>query len=141
ILMERISRALELVDEPASMNWIETNVEGKRDALRTAVTQLVADGHIEQQQGPRNSRLLTSLKPYREADDAPSDDLAPTSPHLAPKRVDLGTSSSPHPFRGGEEGEVVERAGAKSSSPHQNGHVSAPLEQLLDTQPEKETAW
>lgn len=67
--MERVSRALEDASESLTFNKIAEAVEGKRSVVQAAVTALVDEGYVERKDGPRNSKLHTSVKPYREADD------------------------------------------------------------------------
>jgi hypothetical protein len=94
-LMERVSRHLDQQAEPVSRNDIETTVKGKGPYLRLAMDALVAEGYAEETQGPRNSRLLTSLRPFREHDLVP--DLVPTtSRDLVPPRPTTSSPGKPH---------------------------------------------
>jgi hypothetical protein len=70
-LMEKVSLYVESCnsDRP-SRNALEQAVTGKRDYVRMAVDLLLHDGYLNVDEGPRNARLLRSVKPYREADDA-----------------------------------------------------------------------
>ena len=72
-LMERISEALELRLTPATTNHLIDGVGGKAEHKRTALTVLIDEGYIEATDGPNRSRLHTSTKPYRQADDPLSD--------------------------------------------------------------------
>lgn len=69
VLMERVSRALELAREPLTFNDIAERVKGKRTGVRAATDVLVVEGHITTQAGARNATLHSLAKPYREADD------------------------------------------------------------------------
>lgn len=73
-LMVKVSRFLEGQSEPVSRKTIETNVTGKAEYVRVAMDALVADGYALEEDGPRNSRLLTAHKPF-----TTSSDLVPTS--------------------------------------------------------------
>jgi NrS-1 polymerase HBD domain len=69
-LMEKVSRYLELrAPEPCSRRQIEEDVTGKRDALRAAIDQLVAEGFAVEFPGERGARLVKSEKAYRETDE------------------------------------------------------------------------
>jgi hypothetical protein len=147
VLMEKVSRRLEQETGPVSLTWVENNVTGKRDAIRTAITLLHQDGHIEQTPGPRNTRQITSLNPYREVDEPTETDRAPTAPHRAPKLGQFGLSTpsiTPLPLKGeGDGGAVTTENGARSPNPSppnsQNGHEpDVPLDLILDTEPDQE---
>jgi hypothetical protein len=69
VLMERVSRKVELEFEPVALLWIEENVTGNRDARRTAVDVLVDEGFLEESKGARGARLFRSVRPYREDED------------------------------------------------------------------------
>jgi hypothetical protein len=148
VLMEKISRRVENEHEPVSLRWIEQNVTGKRDAIRTAITLLTEDGYFTASPGPRNTLLITSSNPYREAEEPVSDDLPPTSPHLPPKLGQFGTSTpstTPLPLKGeGDGGEVTTQTGGSSPQlaerARSNGHEpDVPLDLILDTEPDQET--
>ena len=104
VLMEKVSRYLESQSKPVSRNSVESDVKGKRDYVREAVTVLVAEGYVTESVGPRNARLLASVRPFR--------DLAPTSPPPRPGEDTRHLAlTSPAPYKGGEvegedEGEV-----------------------------------
>jgi hypothetical protein len=68
-LMEKVSRALEVAGEPQSRNKLEEAVKGKRDYVRQAITCLVREGFAEEVSGPRSSRLVALVRPYREDDE------------------------------------------------------------------------
>jgi hypothetical protein len=70
-LMEKVSLyvAAHVDEEPPSRNAVEEHVTGKRDFVRQAINVLVGEKYLAEEEGPRNARLLRSLKPYREAND------------------------------------------------------------------------
>jgi hypothetical protein len=64
-----VSRALEVAGEPQSRNSLETDVKGKGAYVRQAIDVLVREGFAEEVQGPRNSRLVSLVRPFREGDE------------------------------------------------------------------------
>ena len=84
VYMERISRALEIADEPAPKSWIEENVEGKGQFIRIALGELIEDGYVTAEKGARNATLHTLIRPFREADVAPTSSSSPVRPDLVP---------------------------------------------------------
>ena len=94
--MERISIKLELKDEPVSQRWIEENVTGKGEHLRTALEVLSDEGYIMRTETSRGHHI-ESVRPYREdADQAeidPGDTSSPTASQLRPDRVPNLTST------------------------------------------------
>jgi len=97
VLMERISRALEIESEPVSKDWVEKTVTGKSKALRAGLNLLVAEGYIAQRETSRGYELM-SARPYREDDDA-FEDLAQTEAGRGSEGVsdDNAETSSPAP--------------------------------------------
>jgi len=75
-LMEKASRFVEahVAEETPSLSATEAAVKGRRDYVRLAVEILLREDYFSESPGPRNARLLRSLKPYREADDEGSSD-------------------------------------------------------------------
>src|SRR5450759_3499023 len=71
--MERISEALEASTGPMSFRSIDTLVSGKQAHVVTALDSLVAEGYVTRRDGPRNSKMHTSDKTYRQALDPLSD--------------------------------------------------------------------
>jgi hypothetical protein len=71
-LMEKVSRFVEAhpAEETVSRATVESEVGGKRDYVRVAMDCLVREGYLDEVSGPRNARLLSSIRPYREADDS-----------------------------------------------------------------------
>lgn len=83
VLMERVSRYLEVQAELASRNAVETTVSGKAKFVRQAIDCLVAEGYAREETGSNRARLLGSIKPF---------DTTSSSP-VRPERS--ATSSSP----------------------------------------------
>jgi hypothetical protein len=69
-LMQRVSEYLEASPEPASQKNIEQSVIGKIEYVRQALNALVSKGYVKREDGPRGAWLHSSIKPYREAQDA-----------------------------------------------------------------------
>jgi hypothetical protein len=65
-LMEKVSRYLELRDEPRSRNSIETDVKGKRDYLRLAIDALIEAGYAVEVGGAHGARLVKLEQAFRE---------------------------------------------------------------------------
>lgn len=66
-LMAKISTLLE-ADGPQTTKRIEEAVSGKAQHIRTALSELLADGHITRGQGPRNSTVWTHLISFTEGE-------------------------------------------------------------------------
>lgn len=79
ILMERVSKLLEEQTEPKSENWIVRNTQGNNNAIPTAIHELTDSGYLHAEDGPRNSTIYTTIKPYREDEEPTTHDLPPTS--------------------------------------------------------------
>lgn len=88
--MERVSRALELTDEPMSFNKLAEAVGGKREHVQAAVAALIKEGHVTTAPGARKATLHTSAAPYREADDPRRDRTNEANPP-----VKAGNQSGP----------------------------------------------
>ncbi len=70
VLMQLASKFLEGDLGPGvTLNAIKEGVSGKDKYVAVAVKKLVAEGYVGRRQGPRNSQLHHSVRPYREADD------------------------------------------------------------------------
>jgi AAA domain len=84
VLMQRVSEHLEVQDQPLSRSKVERSVTGNRPHLRTAMDCLIAEGYAIATVGPRDARLLTSVKAFRQDDPVPTtstvdeDDPVPT---------------------------------------------------------------
>lgn len=84
-IMERVSNLLQGIPEGVSGKVIETEVQGKAEHIRIAVTCLHDEGHLDRIPGPRGAMLHVLVKPYREIDDiAPNNELDP--PEIATDR-------------------------------------------------------
>jgi hypothetical protein len=98
-LMERASRYLELQPEPVSQRSIVTNVTGKDEYLRLAISCLAAEGFVTASPGPRNSELIQSVRPYREEDDRvpaePHNGAVPNRVPVSPDRVPTASQDAP----------------------------------------------
>lgn len=69
-LMERVSRWLEeQAGGAVSQRQVRDGVPGNKGHLEAALAALVRGGFVAVAPGPRNSRLHTSVKPYREEGD------------------------------------------------------------------------
>jgi len=100
-LMERISQYLEQQPEPVSRTNIETNVKGKSaEWLRKAIDALIHGGYAAEEEGPRNARLVRSIRPFTAT---PSDPVSPRPDAVIPPRL------TPSPPTGdGRRGDAVE---------------------------------
>lgn len=67
-LMERASRFLEEHGEQ-STNKVVRTVNGKNEAIETALEILYREGFINRRKGSRNSTVWVSVQPFREVDD------------------------------------------------------------------------
>lgn len=70
--MEKFSRELEMASEPMAESHLLKLVPGKTDAKIAALKSLVEEGYAAMHIGARNAKLHTSIRPYRQADDARS---------------------------------------------------------------------
>jgi hypothetical protein len=86
VLMERVSRALELEREPKTQRWIEDNVRGKKAAVRDAIKVLVAEGYLDVNETAKG-HFYRSVAAYREEDDAVADGARGTASRPRPDRV------------------------------------------------------
>jgi hypothetical protein len=67
--MEKVSRYLELHDEPPSRNQIESDVIGKAEYVRLAIDTLVSEGHAVEFAGANRARLVKLERAFREGDE------------------------------------------------------------------------
>jgi hypothetical protein len=65
VLMEKVSLWLELQRDEVSRHEVERNVVGKGDYKRAALDALITEGYVLETAGPRGSRPVRSLRPYR----------------------------------------------------------------------------
>jgi hypothetical protein len=84
-LMENVSRYLENRSDAVSRTTVEKNVTGEAKFLRLAIDALIADGFAEESAGPRGSRPVRSVRPYRES--TASDPVATPSDAVAEMRL------------------------------------------------------
>lgn len=68
-LMEKVSRLLEGEVDPMGVRTVKAQVNGKDSAVARAIEVLLEERYIEQEPGPRNSKLCRSVKPFRKDDD------------------------------------------------------------------------
>jgi hypothetical protein len=66
-IMEKLSEALEASPNGLVTRVLRSSVNGKVDTKALAIDLLISEGFFEAKDGPHNSVLHTSLKPYREA--------------------------------------------------------------------------
>lgn len=112
VKMEQASKWLERqMEERVPMSHIEQGIGGDREAGRLAIQILVDDGYFQEEKGPRNARLMTIVRPYREE----HDDLSATSPHLSGELAQTTSPALRTPYGGGDVGEVVSGTGEVSS--------------------------
>jgi hypothetical protein len=140
VLMERVSRFIELRLEPANRNLIETSVKGKAEYLRVAMDCLVEEGFAKEMREGR-TRLLEPARAFREADDEgseerPSEDgsspVVPARPALVQDEPPDGSSRRPLP-QGGTRDEPrraaharVAHAGARAGARTHEASAEAP---------------
>jgi hypothetical protein len=67
-LMEKVSAWLELQHEPVTRNEITDAIGGTKDYVLKAITALRVEGFTTEDDGPRRSKLVRSIRPYREDD-------------------------------------------------------------------------
>jgi hypothetical protein len=65
VLMERISRTLELATEPMTLRQLRTVVHGNHQAKDTALQTLIAEGYVATRPAARGAVLHTSERPFR----------------------------------------------------------------------------
>jgi hypothetical protein len=146
VLMDRVSRYLEGCTVRVSQTAIEGAVRGDDKAKRTAIDVLVAEGYASAMDGPRNSKLIESVRPYREADDDLPDDPG-GDPGATPVFRLLSTPSSTPvpPVRGpGWRNDPGERPGSTAVTTYKLGALEQALRgvpDLPDNAPEWERAW
>lgn len=68
--MEHASTFIESCADPVSRNTVVDAIGGNVKAARVAIDVLVREGYLRSTDGPRGAKLVESLRPYREADDA-----------------------------------------------------------------------
>lgn len=98
-LMEKVSINLELRSEPATRNMVYEAVGGTKDYILKAITALVLEGFVTETSGPNRSKLLTSQRRYREADDTTQSDQSDPGGSVVRTWFDSGSTN--HPVSGG----------------------------------------
>jgi AAA domain len=68
-LMEKVSRYLEVANEPRSRNQIEQDVTGKGEYVRQAIDVLVLEGFAVELKGEHRARLVKLIRAFRETDE------------------------------------------------------------------------
>ena len=83
VLMEKVSRYVEMRSDPVPMSAIKENVTGKTKYVVEAVNHLVEDGYMDESVGDRNARLFVSITACREGDISPVPHPFPPVPQTA----------------------------------------------------------
>jgi len=96
--MERVSIELEGRDEPASIRSIREAIGGRSSYVTDALEVLKVEGYVSEEEGPRSSRLFTSLNPYREDDDEDADAPVPTGSRPVPDEHEQDTTATGSPL-------------------------------------------
>jgi hypothetical protein len=68
-LMEKVSVWLELQPRPATRAAVVDAIGGRKAYVLKALTALVQESYAIETDGPQRSKLVSTLRPYREADD------------------------------------------------------------------------
>jgi hypothetical protein len=129
-LMERVSEYLSSKEEPVPKSNVETNVSGKGEAVRTAITVLIEEGYVAVSEGKHGAQLLEFVRFYRESDDDFQSDDSTSSqprPNLVPSLTstpDFRPRPSSPPI-GGDEVEST-TSSPTSSRPVLNGVCETP---------------
>jgi hypothetical protein len=74
-IMEQISRLLEASSERMSFRKIKARVQGAEASIVSALASMVTEGYVTWVPGPRNSKMHTSVKTYRQALDPQSSEF------------------------------------------------------------------
>jgi hypothetical protein len=69
VLMGHVSRYIANCVDPPSRNQVEQGIKGNAKFIREGIDILVAEGFLDEFDGPRKARLLKSVKPYTGDDD------------------------------------------------------------------------
>ena len=131
VLMQRVSMVLEGVASGLSQNAITKAVEGNYTYLVQAVDQLVEEGYVVREDGPRKSKIHRSVRPFREDD--------PTASGPATASATASTASDCLQGPGGSQGGSPSRLPPTASgTPLQGG----PAEAVSGPGPEsRSTGW
>ena len=109
--MERISEVLEADSEPLTGRQVEVLVSGKRTHIAFALESLVTEGYVTRQDGPRNSKMHTSVKGYRQALDPRSDRYIAAGRTESFEEVEIERSVRPVPYTGDRDALTAPRPG------------------------------
>ncbi len=66
--MERVSRKLEIVGNPLTRNQLVQDVKGRAKYIRMAIDALAREEFVAETEGPNRARLVSLLRPFREAE-------------------------------------------------------------------------
>lgn len=107
VKMEQVSRFLEDLAEGVSWRTLKDGVGGNEKAAKQAVALLHVEGYIAVADGPNRSQIHTSVKPYREADEAlnewisaPVTPVTPSDATSDAKNDETGDAKALPPLRG-----------------------------------------
>ncbi len=137
-LMEKVSRALEAVDEPLSFRGVDERVQGKQQHKAQALDVLVAEGYVQRTAGARNAKLHTLVKPYRQGTDPASDAYLPAGDSRAPDEcvtvsvpIDGGRETDTQPSPGDGRETVGRQSDTALSRADYEAHGRALFENVL----------
>lgn len=71
--MEKVSRTLEAADKPLSLRSLRELIGGNKDHLTVAIRDLLLDGYITIEDGPRGATMHVLARNYRQREDPKSD--------------------------------------------------------------------
>ena len=106
-LMEKCSVWLEGQAEPVTRIAVFEALAGRKAYVLKALSALVAEGFLEETDGPRQARLVSSIRPYREADptcNPPTVPAVPIGSRTVPGTEPADGSRGSLPLRGGTAG-------------------------------------
>ncbi len=126
VLMERVSRYLERQTDEVPVTAIYKNVKGKKEYVAEATLFLIGDSFATERPGNRGSRLIRSIKPYREPVPTLSQPVPTASDPPCPAVPSpLGEEQDSHLW---EDKEPVDHDELEQVLPTSNGHV--PLDEV-----------
>jgi hypothetical protein len=111
-VMEKISTALQLKQEPVSRNELITQIGGRRDVAVKAIDHLIRLEYITETAGPRGAKLLEPTRHFtvHEWENAPDKNVTkshvPTCSHLFPEQVHPLVPNTVPPYGGREQVEA-----------------------------------
>ncbi len=68
--MELVSKYLEEQTTAVSKNAVKSAIPRNERHLAAAIATLIEEGFVTVEEGPRRAELLTSVRPYRQAEDS-----------------------------------------------------------------------